>query len=62
LELCAGGGGQALGLARAGFRHAAIVELDHDCCMTLRTNRPSWPMIEADLRGFDGRSYRDKSA
>ena len=28
VEICAGAGGQALGLERAGFEHALAVELD----------------------------------
>lgn len=36
IEICAGAGGQALGLERAGFRHLALVENDPACCETLR--------------------------
>ncbi len=50
LELCAGAGGQALGLEQAGFRHEALVEIDADCCRTLRHNRPGWNVLEEDLR------------
>jgi len=53
LELCAGGGGQALGLEQAGFDHAALVEIDKNFCRTLRFNRPSWTVIQGDLRDFD---------
>jgi DNA (cytosine-5)-methyltransferase 1 len=49
LELCAGGGGQALGLERAGFEHAALIENDAYACKTLRLNRPDWDVIEHDL-------------
>ncbi len=52
LELCAGAGGQALGLEQAGFEHAGLVELDSHCCQTLRLNRPSWNIAEDDLRRF----------
>lgn len=58
VEICAGGGGQALGLELAGFDHAAVVEIDQAACATLRTNRPDWNIIAADLRHFDGRPYR----
>ncbi len=52
LEICAGGGGQALGLEQAGFEHAGLVEIDHHCCNTLRFNRPDWCVFEDDLCRF----------
>lgn len=58
LELCAGAGGQALGLERAGFEHAGLVEIDPHACQTLRLNRPKWTIHEDDLNYFDGRLYR----
>lgn len=50
LELCAGGGGQALGLEMAGFHHAASVEYEAQFCTTLRLNRPFWDVRQQDLR------------
>lgn len=50
LELCAGGGGQALGLEMAGFHHAAAVEYEAQYCTTLRKNRPHWNVIQQDIR------------
>lgn len=58
LELCAGAGGQALGLEQAGLEHVGLVELDSDACATLRLNRPSWNVIEEDLNHFDGRPFK----
>jgi len=58
LEICAGAGGQALGLEMAGFEHAALVELEPAACDTLRLNRPTWNVVEGDLRRFDARPYR----
>lgn len=40
VEICAGAGGQALGLAMAGFAHVAIVEYEADYCKVLKENRP----------------------
>ncbi len=60
IELCAGGGGQALGLERAGFGHHALVEIDDWSRASLRLNRPAWNVIDgaqADLTKFDARPY-----
>ena len=58
LEICAGAGGQSLGLENAGFSHAAAVEIDPDACETLRLNRQHvWKVIEGDVHQFDGRPY-----
>lgn len=60
VELCAGAGGQALGMERAGFRHQALVEIDKHCRDTLLLNRPSWNVVDgqqADLACFDGSPY-----
>ncbi|MCG6553380.1 MAG: DNA cytosine methyltransferase [Candidatus Magnetominusculus sp. LBB02] len=57
LELCAGGGGQALGIEQAGFVHKGLVEIDHHCCNTLRLNRPHWQVFEQDIEEFDGSPF-----
>ncbi|NNE51578.1 MAG: DNA cytosine methyltransferase [Sulfitobacter sp.] len=56
VELCAGAGGQALGLEEAGFGHRALVEIDKHCCNTLRHNRPKWRVLEEDIRHFKDRA------
>lgn len=58
VEICAGAGGQALGLEEAGFNHTALLEIEPTACATLRLNRPDWKVIEGDLRAFDGRPFR----
>ncbi|ESX37971.1 DNA cytosine methyltransferase [Mesorhizobium sp. C416B] len=60
IELCAGAGGQAIGVARAGFDHLALVEFDAACCSTLWANRPLWDVFHCDIAKFDGRRYLDK--
>jgi DNA (cytosine-5)-methyltransferase 1 len=58
LELCAGGGGAALGLEAAGFSPSALIELDPHACATLRRNRPYWNVIQADIRRFEAEYWR----
>ncbi|MEZ4759462.1 MAG: DNA cytosine methyltransferase [Flavobacteriales bacterium] len=58
VEICAGAGGQSLGLERAGFEHEALVEIDDACCATLRSNRPQWNVFHGDVARFDGLPYR----
>lgn len=57
LELCAGAGGQALGLEQAGFLHSALVDIEPHCCATLRLNRPEWEVHNADIRRISGSEW-----
>ncbi|WP_181802627.1 DNA cytosine methyltransferase [Streptomyces shenzhenensis] len=43
IEICAGAGGQAIGLHQAGFAHLALVEIDPHAAETLKTNVASHP-------------------
>ncbi len=59
LEICAGAGGQSLGLEAAGFVHIGAVEIDANASRTLRLNRPEWPVVEGNvLHDINGRDYR----
>lgn len=67
IELFAGAGGLGLGLHRAGFEPVTVVEWDHDCCQTIRSNQEnglkelhSWPLVEGDVRSIDFRRYEGK--
>lgn len=57
LEICAGAGGQALGLEQAGFAHGVLIENDRWACETLRANRPKWKVHEGDVRLVDGAAF-----
>lgn len=59
IELCAGGGGQALGLEMAGFDHVAAVEYEPQYCATLKANRPHWRVIADDIRRFPAKEFSD---
>jgi DNA (cytosine-5)-methyltransferase 1 len=48
VEICAGAGGQSLGLELAGFDHALAVELDENAVNTLRENR-DWDVRHGDV-------------
>jgi DNA (cytosine-5)-methyltransferase 1 len=54
IEMCAGAGGQALGLELAGFTHDVLVEIDPYACRTLRANR-DWSeiVLEQDITKAD---------
>ncbi|MGW4394450.1 DNA cytosine methyltransferase [Amycolatopsis nivea] len=49
IEICAGAGGQALGLHKAGFTHRLAIELDHNACTTLNANLPGDVVREGDV-------------
>lgn len=48
ISLFSGCGGMDYGFEAAGFQTAVTLEMDRDCCRTLRENR-KWPVIEADV-------------
>lgn len=58
IEICAGAGGQALGLEKAGFQHLALIEIEKTACNTLRLNRPHWNIIENDMGDFSGKPFK----
>lgn len=58
IELCAGGGGQALGLEMAGFHHECVVEYEPQFCTTLRKNRPHWNVMQMDLRELKADQFK----
>jgi DNA (cytosine-5)-methyltransferase 1 len=53
VEICAGAGGQSLGLELAGFDHDLAVELDPNAAATLRHNRPHWKVAVGDVANPD---------
>ncbi|MDZ4802105.1 MAG: DNA cytosine methyltransferase [Bryobacteraceae bacterium] len=60
VELFAGAGGLAIGMANAGFHHAAVIEWNPDACATFRENQrlhqqavDRWPLHQLDVREFD---------
>ena len=58
IEICAGAGGQALGLEIAGFEHVSLVEIDSAACQTLRANRAHWSVTEGDLHDYSANKWR----
>jgi DNA (cytosine-5)-methyltransferase 1 len=60
IDLFAGGGGTALGLSNAGFKHLLLSEFDKAACQTLRTNMPDWNVIEGDVAQIDFSPFRGK--
>lgn len=69
IELFAGAGGLGLGVSRAGFVPAAVVEWNRYCCDTIRENQSrkvahvsNWPLAEGDIRAIDFRKYEARIA
>lgn len=67
IELFAGAGGLGIGVSRAGFMPAQVVEWDRDCCDTIRENQRRriehvvhWPLIEDDVRDVSFQKYEGK--
>ncbi len=58
IEICAGAGGQAIGLEQAGFVHAALIEIEPLACHTLKANRPQWNVLQEDLKQFQGKPFK----
>ncbi len=59
-SIFSGAGGMDIGVMQAGFEILACVELDHNCCDTLRENikreNRSTKVYEGDIRTFDPKS------
>lgn len=60
IELFAGGGGLALGMEKAGFKHVLLNEIDKYACETLRHNRPNWNVVETDIHKLSFKDYEGK--
>ena len=61
VKICAGAGGQALGLEKAGFEHELAVELDPTACDTFEgigLDEVAEPGDVANLRIWDPADYR----
>jgi DNA (cytosine-5)-methyltransferase 1 len=58
LEICAGGGGAAIGPEQAGFSPVALLDNDPHSCATLRHNRPYRNVVEVDIQRFDASYWR----
>ena len=57
IELFAGAGGMALGLANAGLQDKLLVEWDEQAVATLRHNRPQWNTVHGDVAEVDFTPY-----
>src|SRR4051812_27103606 len=69
LELFVGAGGLALGAARAGFEHIAVLDCNGNACRTLRRNKQrnieyvrSWEILEDDVRRQNFKKYEGRLA
>lgn len=66
VELFVGAGGLGIGVSRAGFVPAAVIERDRYCCDTIRENQArgldplvKWPLVEGKVESVDFKSIAD---
>ncbi|MGY4740870.1 DUF6339 family protein [Streptomyces sp. ATMOS53] len=59
MEICAGAGGQALGLERAGFDPVLLIDSKADACFSIDLNRPAWDVVCMDVAQFSPRMRPD---
>lgn len=59
IEICAGAGGQALGLEQAGYKHQLLIEYWEPACKILEANEPAWRVEHKDVRRFDFGEFSD---
>lgn len=69
IELFAGAGGLALGTAKSGFEHIAVMDWDGDSIRTLLRNKANgvehvrdWEIIETDVHTYDFRGHQGRVA
>src|SRR5690606_15466621 len=68
LELFAGAGGLALGMARSGFKSAGVLEWNSYACETILLNKAAghpmvadWDVFEADAKTLPFREFEGKA-
>lgn len=57
IEFCAGAGGLSSGLIKAGFKPLLLVDIDKNCCETLRANHPDTEVLQAPFETIDLSKY-----
>jgi len=67
IELFAGCGGMGLGISRSGFSTNRVIEINSDCCATIRANKKKplphvaqWPLLQEDVRNVDFTKHERK--
>jgi DNA (cytosine-5)-methyltransferase 1 len=61
ISLYSGAGGMDYGFEAAGFETVVALEIDHDCCETLRRNR-GWPVIERSIFDLPARELLETAS